>query len=116
MGVGYDPEGRFRIKGGDGINPAADPVVRDLTLAAVLCNDTALRCWDGDWTVEGDPMEGALVSLAGKAGWNADADRSRCPRLDEIPFDSPHRYMAALHAQNGAPPLCFVKGAPERPR
>lgn len=102
-GVGYDPEGRFRIKGGDGTNPAADRVIRDLTLAAVLCNDTALRCRDGDWTVEGDPMEGALVSLAGKAGWNADADRSRIP----APGRNPIRFTAPLHGS----PSCSKRGA-----
>ena len=39
-----------------------------LARAAALCNDAALHCTDGLWTVEGDPMEGALLAFAGKVG------------------------------------------------
>ena len=38
----------------------------------VLRNDAQLRKRDGVWTVEGDPMEGALIALAMKAGLNAE--------------------------------------------
>jgi magnesium-transporting ATPase (P-type) len=57
-GEGYAPEGA--------ITPAGD--LARLALAAALCNDAALHQRDNDWTVEGDPMEGALLAFAGKAG------------------------------------------------
>lgn len=113
-GAGYAPEGDFRSPAGAPVDPAADGLIRELTLAALLCNDASLRRKGEDWTIDGDPMEGALVALAAKAGWARDEDRRRFPRLDEIPFDSRHRYMATLHARPGAAPVCFVKGAPER--
>jgi magnesium-transporting ATPase (P-type) len=59
-------------------------------------------------------MEGALVSLAVKAGHDIAAARQGFARLDEIPFDSRHRYMATLHVRHGRPPVVYVKGAPER--
>jgi magnesium-transporting ATPase (P-type) len=59
-------------------------------------------------------MEGALVSLAIKSGHDAAAARIDFPRLDEIPFDSRHRYMATLNARGGHAPVVYVKGAPER--
>ena len=98
VGEGYAPEGA--------ITPAGD-LVR-LALAAALCNDAALRQRDGDWTVEGDPMEGALLAFAGKAGGDHSARR-----LDAIPFDSRHRFMAVL-TEGPAGRMTHVKGAPER--
>jgi len=97
-GEGYAPEGA--------IVPARD--LQSLARAAALCNDAALRCREGIWTVEGDPMEGALLAFAGKAG-GGDADR----RLDAIPFDSRHRFMAVL-TEGPEGRLVYVKGAPER--
>lgn len=112
-GTGYTPHGAFRCAG-ERLDPAADPVLEDLTLASLLCNDAQLRETGGTWIVDGDPMEGALVSLAVKAGHDDVAARASFARLDEIPFDSRHRYMATLHTRDGRPPVAYVKGAPER--
>ncbi len=79
-------------------------------LAAALCNDAALRDAAGVWTVEGDPMEGALLAFAGKTRMRVEGWR----RLDEIPFDAQHRYMAVLAEQADGERRVFVKGAPER--
>jgi calcium-translocating P-type ATPase len=97
-GEGYAPEGA--------ITPASD--LRPLALAAVLCNDARLYRKDGVWAVEGDPMEGALLAFAAKAGGDQAAQR-----LDAIPFDSRHRFMAVL-SEGASGRLIHVKGAPER--
>ena len=105
------PEGSFTVAG-DGyaplgtITPAGD--LSRLARAAALCNDAALHDRDGHWTVEGDPMEGALLSFSGKVE-TARAAR----RLDAIPFDSRHRFMAVL-IEDGGERSTYVKGAPER--
>ncbi len=105
------PEGHFTISGEgygpDGaITPSGD--LSRLALASALCNDAALQQKTGHWTVEGDPMEGALLAFAGKVGVEAAARR-----LDAIPFDSRHRFMAVL-TEGGEGRLAHVKGAPER--
>jgi calcium-translocating P-type ATPase len=97
-GEGYAPEGA--------ITPSGD--LGRLARAATLCNDAHLHRKDGIWTVEGDPMEGALLAFAGKVGGDHGARR-----LDAIPFDSRHRFMAVLtRGPDGR--LTHVKGAPER--
>ena len=97
-GEGYAPEGA--------ITPAGD--LGRLALAAALCNDARLQHKDGNWTVEGDPMEGALLAFAGKRGGDHGARR-----LDAIPFDSRHRFMAVL-TEGPEGRITHVKGAPER--
>lgn len=109
-GGGYAPQGGF-IRDGAAHDASRDPALRRLALGCALCNDAALRFHDGAWRVEGDPMEGALLAFAGKAGVTLSA-----ARLDAIPFDSKHRFMATLHpdADGEAGRMIFVKGAPER--
>ncbi|MCA1439183.1 HAD-IC family P-type ATPase, partial [Ensifer sp. IC4062] len=57
---------------------------------------------------------GALVALAAKAGFHPETERERWSRLDEIPFDALHRFMATLHDDPSGVRHVFVKGAPER--
>ncbi|RIA46379.1 P-type E1-E2 ATPase [Hephaestia caeni] len=111
-GSGYAPEGGLTSEGADDdadAVAAASPIIR----CGLLCNDAMLRR-DGDhWKVDGDPMEGALVALAMKAGLNPDHLRSEWKRLDEIPFDATYRFMATLHAGPSDELVIFIKGAPE---
>jgi calcium-translocating P-type ATPase len=97
-GEGYTPTGS--------ITPAGD--LSALARAAALCNDASLHRKDGIWMIEGDPMEGALLAFAGKAGSDHAARR-----LDAIPFDSRHRFMAFL-TDGPLGRVTHVKGAPER--
>jgi magnesium-transporting ATPase (P-type) len=92
--------------------PAGDQRIDMLARAALLCNDAVLKLEDGHWQVLGDPMEGALLRLAGKAGLVAAQETAAAPRRAQIPFDARHRYMATLHDAGSA--LVYLKGAPER--
>jgi Ca2+-transporting ATPase len=65
------------------------------------------------FAVAGDPTEAALVVAAGKAGLQAQALRSASPRLDVLPFESEHQYMATLHRGPDGTRRVLVKGAPE---
>ena len=112
-GAGYAPEGDLKAVGHDD-DAAAIAAAAPLLRCGLLCNDAQLRTHDGAWLVEGDPMEGALLALAMKTGLNPGHARAEWPRLDEIPFDAVHRYMATLHRGPADEAMVFVKGAPEQ--
>ena len=113
-GVGYAPVGDFQSRGVLlDLDQAAD--LRAIGLAAQLCNDAVLRDQDGHWQMDGDPTEGALLTLARKLGLDPGEGQTRFHRLDSIPFESEHRFMATLHHDHhSGGHIIHVKGAPER--
>jgi magnesium-transporting ATPase (P-type) len=112
-GSGYDPKGRFTLDGKE-ISPADYPDLLDLIRAAMLCNDAVIRQVNGDWRLEGDPIEGALLTVGLKAGLDPDALKQTLPRTDIIPFASELRYMATLNHDQVGQEFISLKGAPER--
>jgi len=113
-GEGYAPHGALRL-GDAGADPAQHPLLGEFARAAGLCNDATLRGGDDTgWHVEGDPMEGALLALAGKITGDGAAPLTGWTRRDAIPFDAAHRYMATLdHDPSAQVSHIHVKGAPE---
>jgi magnesium-transporting ATPase (P-type) len=113
-GAGYAPEGGFLGEHGP-VEPSQYSSLRRLVTAGLLCNDAVLHHHDdGSWSVAGDPTEGALVTLAVKAGVDQHLVRADLPRLDEVPFESEHRFMATLHHDHHGHAFVVLKGAPER--
>ncbi|MCG2634432.1 MAG: cation-transporting P-type ATPase [Gammaproteobacteria bacterium] len=112
-GSGYDPHGAFELDGKD-TAPEAFPLLQEVAQAALLCNDASLSEVDGQWLIQGDPTEGALVTLALKAGLEQSYCHTQYPRIDAIPFESQHRFMATLHHDHEGHGYIYLKGAPER--
>ncbi len=113
-GVGYVPDGGFADQAGL-VEPSGHPGLQQLATAGLLCNDARLDHHDDDsWSVVGDPTEGALVTLALKAGLDQLELSSNLPRVDEVPFESENRFMATLHHDHHGHAVVFLKGAPER--
>jgi magnesium-transporting ATPase (P-type) len=54
-----------------------------------------------------------LYPFAIKLGLERQAEQVAHPRIDAIPFESEHRFMATLHAPSGGGQNLLVKGAPE---
>jgi magnesium-transporting ATPase (P-type) len=112
-GTGLDPHGTF-LHAGDAVQAQQDPRLIEALRAVVLCNDAALEQTDAEtWRVHGDPMEGALLVAAVKAGLDLEATAKRYPRTDLIPFESGHKFMATLHHSHVGESFIYVKGAPE---
>ena len=112
-GVGYEPVGDFSI-GERVVDVDRHPALALALRAGVLCNDARLHECDGAWQIVGDPTEGALLVLGQKAGFTQHVGAAEWPRLDSIPFESQHRFMATWHRDAEGRSWIFVKGAPER--
>ena len=112
-GEGYAPVGDILLDG----EPAAlqqHQVLRDMARLSALCNDAEIHSKSGQWGIEGDPMEAALLSFAGKVTMPDGGDfRHDWPRTDVLPFDSARQFMATLNHNHNGTGLVLVKGAPE---
>jgi magnesium-transporting ATPase (P-type) len=109
-GNGYAPEGEVKK---DGKPAGKEPVLDLMGRVALLCNDAELVEEDGALKVEGDPTEGALYPFATKLGMSRQAEQAASPRIDAIPFESEHKFMATLHKPADGKEFLLVKGAPE---
>jgi Ca2+-transporting ATPase len=129
-GEGYIPKGEFYLQSesetANSPSIALDeyPELQMLLAACVLCNDAVLQCEaqnapgqsGGNWTILGDPTEGALLSLAGKGGVQKQAMDAGLPRVAEIPFSSERKRMSVIvrgAEGNNQLYMMFTKGSPE---
>ncbi|MCJ8279358.1 MAG: HAD-IC family P-type ATPase, partial [Rivularia sp. ALOHA_DT_140] len=94
-GEGYAPNGDFEVDG-KSIYVEDYPEVIPLLIPCAVCNDAVLQQEKGDWIILGDPTEGALVTLAGKAGIEQDQWSSKLPRVAEFPFSSERKRMSVI--------------------
>lgn len=110
MGVGYNPEGDFKVKDVK-INLQDNPELIMALKIGTLCNSAELhQNAEKGWSIAGDPTEGALLTVAGKAQLFKQDLEQKNPILGEIPFDSERKRMSmARQTPEGA--MLFIKGA-----
>ncbi|NEO27404.1 MAG: cation-transporting P-type ATPase, partial [Kamptonema sp. SIO4C4] len=118
-GEGYEPVGDFYDQG-QAIATKDYAELQALLVAVALCNDALLQYEETNdhasgWTIFGDPTEGALLSLAGKAGLDQINLRKQFERIAEIPFSSERKRMSVIcqAAQYGDSYSMFTKGSAE---
>ncbi|NUO07354.1 MAG: cation-translocating P-type ATPase [Candidatus Brocadia sp.] len=111
-GTGYTPEGNFTFDNTP--LPESDQrVVKFVLGIGTLCNSASLKKDDTMWKVIGDPTEGAILSVAAKAGiWKEELEK-KFPLLSEIPFDSERKKMSTIRNTPHAAQLVCEKGAPD---
>ena len=114
-GNGYSPKGEIvQLDENHAESPFENGLpsaLRECLTAGVLCNDAQLKHEGEQWSVVGDPTEGALLAAATKADLTQAKLTTTKPRLDSIPFESQYQYMATLH--DAASRTIYVKGSVE---
>ncbi|WP_267201245.1 HAD-IC family P-type ATPase [Limosilactobacillus kribbianus] len=109
-GTGYAPAGQLLDNG----QPAElTPELQLFVEAGYQANDTILTEEDGRWHINGEPTDGAFLTLYHKA--HGAAFQSPYQKLDLLPFDSDYRYIAELvHDSQSGQQMIFVKGSPDK--
>ena len=112
-GVGYAPQGKVFLDESL-IDTQAHPALLECMQAGLLCNDSNVINMGEQWGIEGDPTEAALITAAAKAGLSREAMEQDLPRIDTLPFESQHQYMATLHKTRAeAAAVIYIKGSVE---
>lgn len=114
-GTGYEQNGAVCDAKG---KPISGKLLKDLHLffeTGALASNALVNPPDDEhatWYVVGDPTEGALITLARKAGLEPTKLNERFPELKEYAFDSARKRMTSVREVDGQL-YAFVKGAPE---
>lgn len=112
-GGGYRPEGEF-ILNSQSVSVDDNPSLKTLLSIGILTNDSQLVDAEEGYKILGDPTEGALVSLAGKANMIKDEMDKQYSRVEELPFDSDRKMMSTFHSNFIEGKIAsFTKGAPD---
>ncbi|MCI1287535.1 MAG: HAD-IC family P-type ATPase [[Lactobacillus] timonensis] len=109
-GTGYAPTGQ--ILQDNGKVAVLDDQLKLLLEAGFQANDTVLSEADGCWTINGEPTDGAFLTLYRKA--LGKDHQSLYKPVDLLPFDSDYRYIAELTRTVNDKQVIFVKGSPDK--
>lgn len=121
-GDGYEIKGKFISNDLRSI-PEDDELLKECLKISVLCNNSELKrndihilgAWrkkETDWSIAGDPTEGAMIVAAAKLNIWRNILEEKYKRVREIPFDS-MRSMMSVICKNENMYLIFTKGAPD---
>jgi len=114
-GTGYELNGIAQTTKG---KPVTGKALKDLHLffeTGALASNAEVNPPDDEhqtWYVVGDPTEGALITLARKAGLEPTSLSTQFPEHKEYAFDSARKRMTSVREVDGQL-YAFVKGAPE---
>ena len=114
-GTGYEPIGSILSdKQKQLTNKALDDVSLFFIAGALACNAKVSQpdAQHRTWYVIGDPTEGAVITLARKAGINTEKLQLDYHEIREFQFDSGRKIMSSVR-RSGNQVIVFVKGAPE---
>jgi Ca2+-transporting ATPase len=112
-GLGYKPEGDFTING-QPLQEEQTGSLEKLIEIASLCNGAKLdppSDRNRNWSVIGDPTDGALLVAALKSNVNVQNALDEKPIVHVLPFSFERKRMTTVHSLNGDVYI-YTKGAP----
>ncbi len=112
-GLGYLPMGDFTINGAP-LQKGETASLEKLLEIAALCNGAKVippSDKNKNWSVIGDPTDGALLVAALKSDVNVQDALAEKPIVDILPFNFERKRMTTIHKLNGDV-YVYTKGAP----
>lgn len=110
-GTGYEPNGTI----GTDTTPQQQIAIKNFVNIGLFASNAKVLAPDDHspkWYCLGDPTEGALITLARKAGVDTERTLAANPELRELSFDSDRKRMTSIR-RTAEGVTAFVKGAPE---
>lgn len=113
-GQGFEPRGEFINGDGNPTTPEEDHDLRDTLMISSICNDASMVKKDGQYSIQGNPTEGALVVAAMKVGITREkmADDGY-EVVQRFPFDSTRKMMSVIVKLPNGEYYVVAKGAPD---
>lgn len=111
-GIGYDPHGSFYVDQKK-IDPTKHKALQQMLLFGMLCNHANIVKKNKDYTIDGDPTEGALFVAAMKAGFDRNKLSTQYEIVHEFPFDSTRKMMSVIIKDREGRQFVITKGAPD---
>ncbi|MED4452823.1 calcium-translocating P-type ATPase, SERCA-type [Metabacillus fastidiosus] len=111
-GTGYDPHGEFFDEERK-VDARNNKTLQQILTFGLLCNSANLVEKDGNFHLDGDPTEGALLTAAMKAGFRKEALLKSFTIVEEFPFDSTRKMMSVVVQDKAGKRFVVVKGAPD---
>ncbi len=112
-GLGYKPEGDLTVNG-QPLQEGQTGALQKLLEIAALCNGAKLdppSDRNKNWSVIGDPTDGALLVATLKSSVNIQDAIAEKPMIHILPFSFERKRMTTVHSSNGDVYI-YSKGAP----
>ncbi|SET84509.1 Ca2+-transporting ATPase [Salinibacillus kushneri] len=110
-GKGYNPKGKFLLNR-KRVDPLHSESLSHLLRYILLCSHAEIMNNKGNYQIDGDPTEGALVVAAEKAGLSRHSLQGM-KVIREIPFDSSRKRMSVVVEDEKGKRFVITKGAPD---
>ncbi len=111
-GTGYHPHGEF-LRDGQPVEAAKTKTLQQILTFGSLCNSASIKESEGQYHLDGDPTEGALLVAAMKAGLNKEFLLKNFEVIEEFPFDSARKMMSVVIRDKSGNRFVVTKGAPD---
>lgn len=108
-GDGYEPKGNIQL---NGANIKMDSKMKLFLESGYEANDTVLTHENNNWEINGEPTDGAFLTLYHKVF--SYPNHANYQEVDTLPFDSDYRYIAKLVRDENDQKKIFIKGSPDK--
>lgn len=113
-GQGFEPVGRFIDENDNELDLEETTELKYGLIISAICNDAQLQQKDGNYTVQGNPTEGALVVAGTKVGIYREALYEEGFQLiKSFPFDSTRKMASSIIRGPLGRYWLIAKGAPD---
>jgi Ca2+-transporting ATPase len=115
-GTGYEAKGGFVDSKNKALDSKALQAISLVFETSAMASNARVNPPDAEhplWYVVGDPTEGALITMARKAGIDPNELDERNIEIKEFQFDSARKLMSSVRKMPDGKLVVFAKGAPE---